>query len=63
MDWNPLEIGDYADIVVLDPDLNWAFSESNIFSKSKNSPFIGENMKGRIEMVVHKETLFSISWK
>ena len=43
-----------AELVILDPNKEWEFSPKNIFSKSKNSPFIGENMMGKIITTIVK---------
>jgi len=32
---------------VIDPTLEWDFVESEMNSKSKNSPYLGRRMKGR----------------
>lgn len=42
------EVGADADFVLFDPNENWTFTESDICSKSKNTPFIGFNFKGRV---------------
>ncbi|HEY6872730.1 MAG TPA: dihydroorotase [Geobacteraceae bacterium] len=41
-----LKQGAVADITVIDPDREWAVTEEGLASKSKNSPWIGETMKG-----------------
>ncbi len=41
-----LKEGSPADIAVVDPDAKYVFSSDMILSKSKNSPFIGREMKG-----------------
>ncbi len=41
-----------ADITIVDPKKEWIFTEENIVSKSKNSPFIGQTMKGRVEVTI-----------
>ena len=43
-----LEKGAVADITIIDPLKGWTFEEKNIVSKSKNSPFIGWNLKGLV---------------
>ncbi|MDP8215869.1 MAG: amidohydrolase family protein [Candidatus Kaelpia imicola] len=43
-----------ADIIVVDPDLKWKFSQEDIESKSKNSPFLNMELKGRARTVVSK---------
>jgi dihydroorotase len=42
-----LSIGADADITVMDPDYEWAFSRSDSASKSRNSPFYGWPLKGK----------------
>lgn len=42
------EEGADADFVLYDPKAEWTFEETDIYSKSKNSPFIGFNFTGKI---------------
>ena len=42
-----LEEGISADLAVIDTEEEYIFREENILSKSKNSPFIGNTLKGR----------------
>lgn len=39
--------GAQANLTFIDPDVDWTFSEKDIFSKSQNTPFIGTRFKGR----------------
>lgn len=39
--------GAVADITVIDPDAVWTVEAEKLASKSKNSPFLGKEMKGR----------------
>lgn len=41
-----------ADVTVVDPDAEWEFRESEIRSKSRNSPFLGWRMRGRAAVVL-----------
>src|SRR6266567_3906340 len=41
-----LNVGAAADITVIDPDREWVVTEEGLASKSKNSPWLGEKMKG-----------------
>ena len=41
-----LKAGAPADITVIDPQLQWTVTEETLQSKSKNSPFLGQEMKG-----------------
>ena len=47
-----LAVGADADITVIDPDLEWTFTESEIHSKSRNSPWIGRHFRGRAVMTI-----------
>ena len=40
--------GEPANLCLFDPDKNWTFTEKNIYSKSKNTPFIGHELQGKI---------------
>lgn len=42
-----LAVGAPADVVLLDPDLRWTVRPEAMFSKSRNSPFLGEELVGR----------------
>lgn len=39
--------GAQADVVIFDPELKWEVNKETIFSKSKNSPFLGKTLTGR----------------
>jgi dihydroorotase len=39
--------GENANITLFDPDLKWEFTSDDIKSKSSNTPFIGEQLKGK----------------
>lgn len=41
-----------ANLTVFNPDLEWTFSQKDIYSKSKNTPFLGWRMKGKVLGVV-----------
>ena len=40
------------DVTVIDPDADWTFAPEEVLSKSRNSPFLGREMKGRAALVV-----------
>jgi len=44
--------GKDADLILVDPNKEWIFEKETIVSKSKNSPFIGEKLKGFIELTM-----------
>lgn len=43
-----------ANLTIFDPETDWTFTQKDIFSKSKNTPFVGWRMKGRVLGVVNK---------
>jgi dihydroorotase len=47
-----LGIGDPADVTLIDPAAEWVVDAGDFKSKSKNSPFIGWKMKGRVAGIV-----------
>lgn len=49
--------GAAADLALFDPDESFIFSERMIRSKSRNSPFIGRRMYGRVRMTVFRGEL------
>jgi dihydroorotase len=49
-----IEEGEPANLTLFDPNKEWIFSKENIRSKSKNSPFIGKKLKGKVVAVFNK---------
>jgi len=43
-----LKIGSFADVVVFDPSVEWRFDAKKTRSKSRNTPFDGAGMVGRV---------------
>ena len=41
-----------ADITIIDPDKKWVYTKDSICSKSKNSPFINWQFKGKVTSVI-----------
>jgi len=50
--------GQEANLVIFDENDTWTFDKSNNKSKSYNSPFIGEKLKGSILLTVNNNKLF-----
>ena len=58
---NPvLQEGKEAELTIFDSEEQWVYEEKNIKSKSKNSPFIGQTLKGKIKAII-KGNLYSES--
>ena len=50
---NPIiKEGEKANLTVFAPNEEWVYEEKNIVSKSRNSPFIGKTLKGKVIRVI-----------
>ena len=60
MGWNlnPFDINSNAEISIIDPELEWIFSESHIKSRSKNSPMLGMKFKGKVIGTISGKYIF-----
>jgi dihydroorotase len=47
-----LEVGRRADFVILDPERGWKVEDKTLKSKSKNSPFDGRPVQGRVVQTI-----------
>jgi len=47
-----LGTGRDADIAIIDPQKEWTVNKENLLSKSKNSAFLGEKLKGAVEYTI-----------
>jgi len=54
-------IGCAAELTILDPDQEWIYKEQNIYSKSRNTPFIGEKLKGKVRYTISKGTIADLN--
>lgn len=54
---NSISIGNKAEITLFTTDGEWIFETENILSKSKNSAFIGEKMKGKVVGIYNNNQL------
>lgn len=43
-----LAVGEVADVALLDPELRWTYDPAKGYSKSRNSPWSGRAMQGRV---------------
>lgn len=46
--------GQPADIIIFDPQKEWIVAKNRFYSKSKNSCFLGEKIKGKVEQVFYQ---------
>ncbi len=47
-----------ANLVVFDVDAEWVFTTTNNLSKSNNSPYLGQSLKGKVLLTVNNNQLF-----
>ena len=47
-----LSIGKPADIVIFDPDVSWTVTADDLHSRSKNSPFTGMTLYGKVRYTI-----------
>ena len=52
IDRGSIEEGKIADITIFDPNEKYIYTKEMIVSKSKNSPFIGKELKGRVQYTI-----------
>lgn len=48
-----MEEGSRANLTVFDPDQTWTFTAKDILSKSRNTPFVGTEFKGKVLGIVN----------
>ncbi|MBN2298768.1 MAG: dihydroorotase [Deltaproteobacteria bacterium] len=60
IDGGEIKEGSRADITLFDPEAKWIFTEQDVKSKSKNSPFFGQEFTGRVvQTIVQGKTVYS----
>ncbi|MFQ5464379.1 MAG: dihydroorotase [Thermodesulfobacteriota bacterium] len=52
LDHGTLRVGSSADIAIVDPERRWTVDPEKLRSRSKNTPWAGKTMKGRVEMTI-----------
>ena len=55
------KIGCAAELTILDPAQEWIYKEQNIYSKSRNTPFIGEKLRGKVRYTISKGTIADLN--
>jgi dihydroorotase len=53
-----IETGKSCSVTLFDPNMSWEFTEADIKSKSKNTPFIGRTFTGKPIGIINGEKLF-----
>jgi dihydroorotase len=54
LDIPKIEVGAKANLTIFDPTIHWEYSEKSVKSKSKNSPVLGQSLKGKPIAVFNK---------
>jgi dihydroorotase len=52
LDAGTLQVGKPGDVVVFDPDATWTVDPTQFYSKSRNTPYAGHALTGRVERTV-----------
>ena len=55
---NKIKINENSELTIIDPHKKWKFTKDNIYSKSLNSPFLNETLKGHVDYTINKNILF-----
>ena len=55
-----LKVGTEAELVLFNSVEKWIFSESHVFSRSKNSPFFGQELAGKVKYTISKGKITEI---
>lgn len=56
-----LEVGASPDFILVNPGEFWIFDETNNQSKSRNSPFLGQKLKGKINFLAINNRYFNLN--
>lgn len=54
-----IELGMVADFIIINPNTEYIFEERNIYSLSKNSPYINRKLKGKVKAVYNKNNFIT----
>ena len=61
IDRGTLAVGAVADVTLINPDLEWTVDKEQSFSRSRNNPFHGRELKGRaVRTIVGGKTVWSL---
>ncbi|MGH2476751.1 MAG: dihydroorotase, partial [Candidatus Limnocylindrales bacterium] len=48
----PIAVGEPANLTVFDPDVEWEVQPARLASKSRNTPYVGTALRGRVRHTV-----------
>lgn len=54
-----IAIGEVAQLTVFDTTTEWQYLPENVKSKSNNSPFLNQKLKGKVKLVAHQGKIIS----
>ncbi len=54
LETNLFKVGLNPELVILNTEKDWEFTQGDIYSKSRNSPFMGEKLRGKVTGVIHR---------
>ena len=52
IDTGTLSVGAAADVIVIDPNQYWSLTRETMLSRGRNTPFIGWELKGRVQQTI-----------
>ena len=50
-------VGSRADVCIVDPNLKWTLSSDTLRSRGKNTPLLGDKLRGRVTHTLHRGKL------
>ncbi|MFN8355695.1 MAG: dihydroorotase [Spirosomataceae bacterium] len=52
-----IAVGEVANLTLFDPQKQWTVTEKSLRSRAKNSPFLGQTLRGKAVAIIHKNQL------
>ena len=60
LDAGNLSVGSWADVTIIDPDLEWTVDANNFYTRGSHSPFVGRKLKGRAVATIVRGDLMKL---